>query len=75
MGLMELKYQAILIQEDKGYYAIVPELPGCYTEGDTVKETIKNLREAIELYLEAQKDIDAFKPKHKLITDVDVKIS
>jgi len=42
----------ILEDEDGGYIAIVPELPGCHTQGDTLDEVMKNIREAIELYLE-----------------------
>ncbi|MCA9869820.1 MAG: type II toxin-antitoxin system HicB family antitoxin [Caldilineae bacterium] len=38
--------------EDTGYTAIVPSLPGCISEGDTVDEALQNIREAIELYLE-----------------------
>ncbi|MCX6343637.1 MAG: type II toxin-antitoxin system HicB family antitoxin [Armatimonadetes bacterium] len=37
---------------DGGYTAIVPSLPGCITEGESVEETMCNVREAIELYLE-----------------------
>ncbi len=42
----------ILEDEGGGYIAIVPELPGCHTQGDSLDEVIKNVREAIELYLE-----------------------
>jgi len=42
----------ILEDESGGYIAIVPELPGCHTQGDSLDEVIKNVREAIELYLE-----------------------
>ncbi len=36
----------------------VPELPGCYSQGKTEKELIKNIKEAIELYLESVKEIN-----------------
>ena len=38
--------------EEGGYTAIVPALPGCLSEGETEEEALKNIREAIELYLE-----------------------
>ncbi len=38
--------------DEGGYTAIVPSLPGCISEGDTKEEAIKNIKEAIELYLE-----------------------
>ncbi len=39
-------------QEDGGYTAHVHSLPGCISEGDTKQEALKNIKEAIELYLE-----------------------
>lgn len=42
--------------EEGGYTAIVPSLPGCISEGDTREEALKNIREAIELYLEPVED-------------------
>jgi predicted RNase H-like HicB family nuclease len=34
--------------EEGGYWAEVPAIPGCATEGDTMEELMANLREAIE---------------------------
>jgi len=34
--------------EEGGYWAEVPSIPGCATEGDTFDELLQNLREAIE---------------------------
>ena len=46
-----MKYTVILQREsDGGYVAVVPALPGC--EGDTRAEALKDIEEAIELYLE-----------------------
>jgi len=42
--------------DEGGYTAIVPSLPGCISEGDTKEEAIKNIKEAIELYLESVED-------------------
>ncbi len=39
-------------QEEGGYTVYVPALPGCISEGETVEEAIKNIKEAIELYLD-----------------------
>lgn len=39
-------------QEEGGFTAYVPSLPGCISQGDTKEEAIKNIKEAIELYLE-----------------------
>lgn len=38
--------------EERGFTATVPSLPGCITEGDTLEETLENVKDAIRLYLE-----------------------
>jgi predicted RNase H-like HicB family nuclease len=38
-------------QEEGGFTAYVPKLPGCVSEGDTYEETYENIKEALELYL------------------------
>lgn len=38
--------------DDGGYTVIVPALPGCISEGDSVDEALSNISEAIELYWE-----------------------
>lgn len=38
--------------EEGGYSAIIPSLPGCLSEGDTEEEALKNIQEALELYIE-----------------------
>lgn len=44
--------------EEGGYTAIVPSLPGCISEGNTKDEALKNIREAVELYLEPIEKLD-----------------
>lgn len=48
---------AVVLERDKdGYFvASVPELPGCRTQAKTLDELMKRVREAIEVYLEAEK--------------------
>lgn len=42
--------------EEGGYTVYVPSLPGCISEGNTFDEAAKNIKEAIELYLEPDED-------------------
>ena len=44
----------VLIEQDEdgGYIGKVPELQGCLSQGDTLDDLMKNMREAIELCLE-----------------------
>ena len=45
--------------EEGGFWAKVPALPGCATQGETMDELRANLREAIEAWLEAGSPQDA----------------
>ena len=46
-----MKLKVIVHEEDGGYWAKVPSLPGCYTQGDTFEELLANIYEAVEAYL------------------------
>jgi predicted RNase H-like HicB family nuclease len=43
-------------QEEGGFTASVPSLPGCISQGETREEALENIKEAIALYLEAGVD-------------------
>lgn len=49
---MSFRFNIIIEKDENGYYAFCPELDGCQTQGDTFEEAEKNIKEAIELYLE-----------------------
>ena len=52
-----MKIKVCLETSDEGGYTVyAPSLPGCISEGSTKDEAIKNIREAIELYLEPIED-------------------
>ncbi len=42
----------IFLDEDGGYVADCPSLPGCHSQGDTWEETLTNIKEAIEVWIE-----------------------
>jgi len=44
--------------EEGGFWSEIPALPGCYSQGETIDETIENTKEAIEAYLIALKEDD-----------------
>lgn len=43
--------------KEGGFWSRVPALPGCFSQGETIEETIVNTKEAIELYLEGVADM------------------
>jgi predicted RNase H-like HicB family nuclease len=63
------KFTVILREEtDGGYSAQCLELPGAISEGDSRKEALANIKEAIEGYLEAfPEEVDQLKRKKELV--------
>ncbi|BAZ29297.1 hypothetical protein NIES4074_17390 [Cylindrospermum sp. NIES-4074] len=52
-----MKIKAIIHPaQEGGYWAEVPALPGCITEGETMEEVLANLKDAIEGWLDVAKD-------------------
>jgi predicted RNase H-like HicB family nuclease len=51
-----MKFKIIIEKEPngEGYHAYCPSLKGCHSCGTTKQEAIKNIKEAIELYLEPE---------------------
>ena len=54
---MELAFTAVFKKVREGYIAFVEELPGANTQGATLDEARANLREAVELVLEANRTL------------------
>ena len=47
-----MRYKVTLKKTDEGYVVWVPGLPGCWSQGQTEKEALENIKDAIEAYLE-----------------------
>jgi predicted RNase H-like HicB family nuclease len=47
------EFDVVIIEDETGgYVSLVPALPGCHTQGDTLEELSNNTKEAINLYRE-----------------------
>lgn len=51
-----MKYLIVIHKSKYGYDVHAPALPGCHSQGDTEKEAIKNIQDAILTYLEMEKE-------------------
>jgi predicted RNase H-like HicB family nuclease len=49
------QFTIVIEPDENGYHAYVPSLAGCHTFGDTLDEAKVNIKEALELHLEAMK--------------------
>lgn len=60
------KFPIIVEKDDEFYVVECPVFRGCYTQGKTIDEALKNIREVIELCLEErenQKILESYNPK------------
>lgn len=53
--------------EEGGFTAVVPSLPGCISEGRDREEALKNIHEAIDLYLEPVEDDAQFSERAETV--------
>ena len=69
-------FNAIFLEEpDGGYSVSIPALPGCFSQGDTFEGAVKNIKEAIELYLEnesEEKKLLRNRPKKEFMAPVEL---
>ncbi len=63
MTLRAIVHQA----EEGGFWAEVPALPGCATQGENMNELRANLQEAVELWLEAGSPQETENPADQIL--------
>ncbi|MDL1912233.1 type II toxin-antitoxin system HicB family antitoxin [Chloroflexi bacterium CFX6] len=67
-----MRFKIVLEESDEGGYTVyAPSLPGCISEGETKEEALKNIQEAIELYLESVED-DWIPDEKDLVQEIEV---
>ena len=71
-----MKFNIILTPaEEGGFNVTVPALDGCFTQGETEKEALKNAKEAIICYLVGLEKVNQIKSKPKsLIKEIEVHV-
>lgn len=54
----KMRLKVVLEKAEEGGYAVyVPSLPGCISQGETRAEALRNIKEAIALYLEPTEEL------------------
>lgn len=67
---MKKRFEATIEKRGKWYIGYVPEVPGANTQGKTLKEVSENLREALALVLEANKEVGAPSYKKTVVIEI-----
>ncbi len=71
-----MKYTVVLEKgRESGFVATVPVLRGCISQGETHEETIANIKEAIEVYLEALQEDGLSLPTEVGVETVEVDVT
>jgi predicted RNase H-like HicB family nuclease len=68
-------YEEVPAAEGGGYVAYAEELPGAISEGNSIEEARENLRDAIELLLEANRELTGKRSPGTKITREKIQIS
>lgn len=65
---------AVIEKDEHGYFAYVPEIRGCVSQGETYEEALANIKEAAELYLESLEadEVESLRAKHTMIAPIEV---
>jgi predicted RNase H-like HicB family nuclease len=63
-----MQFTAVFMEVPEGYIAFVEELPGANTQGATLEEARENLKEAVNLVLEANRELLARTIQGKRVT-------
>ncbi|MBI4062257.1 MAG: type II toxin-antitoxin system HicB family antitoxin [Elusimicrobia bacterium] len=66
---MTFRYDAVIVKEGRGYWAYLPDLPGVYGVGRTPAAAKKDLKEALQLYLEVCREDGELPPRplHRVV--------
>jgi len=46
------RFAVVIERDEEGYFAFCPELQGCYTQGETYEEAMRNIEDAVRLHIE-----------------------
>ena len=70
------EFSTVIEKDSSGYYfAYVPSLQGCYTQGKTLEETFSNIREVIQLHIEDRTRQSEFIPTRKPISITSIEVA
>ena len=57
-----MNYEVSIVKSGEGYSISCPELPGCWSQGETKKEALENIKDTIQEYLLAIREFQTPNP-------------
>jgi predicted RNase H-like HicB family nuclease len=64
-----MRHKVLLKKTEEGYAVCCPGLPGCWSQGETEEDALQNIRDAIQEYLEA---IRQLRGEHEEVREIEV---
>jgi len=69
------RFSIVVEQDEDGVYiSSCPVLEGCHSQGDTYKEAVENLKDAIRLHIEARREVGEPVPIEVAIDKVEISV-
>ena len=66
--MTQYRFPVVIEKDEDGYFAFCPELQGCYTQGDTYEEALRNIEDCIRLHVEDRLAIGEEIPQHEQVS-------
>ena len=71
--LPKYKFTIVVAKDENGAFIVYcPAIQGCYTQGDTLKEALENIKDAISLHIQARKDMGEEIPFEVMVHEIEV---
>lgn len=74
--MKNFKFTVVIEKDSDGYFAFCPELQGCYSQGDTYEEALKNIADAMKLHIQDRLETGEImkQPEMTSLTQVEITI-
>jgi|UniRef100_A0A7V3YH10 predicted RNase H-like HicB family nuclease len=69
------RFTVVIEHDEEGYFAFCPELQGCYTQGETYEEVLRNIKDAIRLHIEDRLESGEEIPQAESVSLTSVEVS
>ena len=68
------RFSVVIEKDENGYFALCPDLQGCYTQGETYEEVLENIKDAIHLHVEDRLELgeEISQPESVSLTSLEV---
>lgn len=66
--MKEYRFTVVIEKDADGYFAVCPDLQGCYSQGETYEEAVANIEDAIRLHVEDCLESREEIPQHEQVS-------